>query len=61
MAIEPSLKEVLEIIQANGKPLKRLGGCRMFIEADNLGGRRMINCAVIYGEGSKEKLISLEY
>ena len=33
----------------------------MFIEADNLGGRRMINCAVIGGEGSKETLISLEY
>ena len=33
----------------------------MFIEADNLGVRRRINCAVIDGEGSKETLIALEH
>ena len=60
LKIEP-LKEVLEIISANVKPLELLGSCRMFIKADNLGGMRMINCAVIDGEGSQETLILLEH
>ena len=37
MKLEP-LKEVSEIIQADGQPLKLLGLCRMFLESDNLGG-----------------------
>ena len=37
MELEP-LKEVSEIIQADGQPLKLLGLCRMFLESDNLGG-----------------------
>ena len=33
MEIAP-LSEVLEIIQADGEPLKLLGTCRMFIESE---------------------------
>ena len=56
MEVSPS-REVLEIIQANGEPLKILVTCRMSIEANNLGGRRMTDCAVIDGGGSMETLI----
>ena len=58
--VEP-LREVSEIIQANGEPLKLLGSCRIFLESDNLGGQRMIDCAVIDGEKSKDTLISIDY
>ena len=34
MELEP-LKEVSEIIQVDGQPLKLLGFCRMFLESDN--------------------------
>ena len=60
MEIEP-LREVSEIIQADGEPLKLLGSCRIFLESDNFGGRRMIDCAVIDGGKSKETLISIDY
>ena len=60
MELEP-LKEVSEIIQVDGQPFKLLEYCRMFLESDNLGGRRMINCAVIDGGKSKETLISIDY
>ena len=33
------LKEVSEIIQADGQPLKLLESCRMILESDNLGDR----------------------
>ena len=36
MKIEP-LREVSEIIQADGEPLKLLGSCRIILESDNLG------------------------
>ena len=60
MKIEP-LMEVSEIIQADGQSLKLLGSVRMFLESDNLNGRRMIDCAVIDGGKSKETLISIDY
>ena len=33
----------------------------MFLESDNLNGRRMIDCAVIDGGKSKETFISIDY
>ena len=60
MEIEP-IREVSEIIQADGESLKLLGSCRMFLKSDNLGGRRMIDCAVIDRGKSKETLISIDY
>ena len=48
MEIEP-LREVSEIIQADGS-------CRIFLESDKLGERRMIDCAVI--DGGKAKRLS---
>ena len=60
MEISP-LRVVLVIIQANGELLKLLGTCRMFIEADNFGGRRMIDCAVIDVGEIKETIILLGY
>ena len=33
----------------------------MYIEAENMKGRRRIECAVIEGHGAREMLISLEY
>ena len=53
MEIEP-LREVSEIILADGQSLKLLGSVRMFLESDNLNGRRMIDCAVIDGVKSKK-------
>ena len=38
-----------------------LGSVRMFLESDNLNGRRMIDCALINGGRSKETLISIVY
>ena len=55
------LDEVSEIIQADGKPLKLLGPVRMYLESENLNGRRMIKCAVIHAGKSRETLISIEY
>ena len=46
LKIEP-LTEVSDIYQADGTALKLLGTVRMFMEYDNLNGRRMIKCAVI--------------
>ena len=60
LELEP-LREVSEIIQADGNSLKLLGSVRMFLESDNLNGRRMIDCTVIAGGRSKETLISIDY
>ena len=60
MDIEP-LGEVSEIIQADGEPLKLLGPCRIFLESDDLGGRRIIYCAVLNRGKRKETIISIDY
>ena len=48
----------LTIIQADGSALKVIGSSILFLEAENLKGRRMIECAVIEGNGARELLIS---
>ena len=55
------LRELSEIIQADGQSLKLFGSVRMFSESDNLNGRRLIDCAVIDGGKNKETLISIDY
>lgn len=60
MKLEP-VKELLLIIQADGTALQIIGSAIIFLESDNLKGRRMLECAVIDGNGSRETLISLEY
>ena len=51
----------LKIIQADGSALNVIGSSVLFLEAENMKGRRMIECAVIEGNGAREILISLEY
>ena len=60
LKIEP-LDEVSDIYQADGTPLKLLGSVWMFLESDNLSGRRMIKWAVVDAGKSRETLISIEY
>jgi len=60
MKLNP-VKEPFEIIQADGTPLRLIGSATIFLESDNLKGRRMLKCAVIDGNRSRETLISLEY
>ena len=55
------VKKPLVFIQADGSALKIIGSAIIFLEADNLKGRRMIECAVIDGNGARETLISLDY
>ena len=52
------LKKELDIIEASGKSLEVIGTCKMFIENEILGGRKMVEAAMIRGD-SKEALISL--
>ena len=52
------LTEELDIIDASGKFLAVLGTCKIFIENKFLGGRKMVEAAVIQGD-RKETLISL--
>lgn len=52
-------KEDLDIIEALGKSLEVIGTCKMFIENKILGGRKMVEAAVIHGD-SKETLVSLQ-
>ena len=56
--IEP-LDEPLSIVEASGRLLKILGTVKLYLEADVLGGRKLVERAVIEGEGAKEVLISL--
>ena len=56
--IEP-LEEPLLIVEASGKLLTILGSVKLFLEADVLGGRKLVECAVIEGDGAKEVLVSL--
>ena len=44
--IEP-LDEVLQIVQASGETLTILGTIRMYLKADVLGCRRLVECTVI--------------
>ena len=53
------MTEELDIINASGKSLAVLGTCKMFIENKILGGRKMVEAAVIQGD-RKETLISLQ-
>ena len=59
MKLNP-VKKPLVIIQADGSALKIIGSAIIFLEADNIKGRRMIECAVIDGNGARETLISLD-
>ena len=43
------LKEELNIVEAYGKILDVIGTCKMFIENEVLGRRKMIEAAVIDG------------
>ena len=54
------LKESLTIIEASGKSLEVLGTLKIFLGAEVFGGRKLVEAAVIEGEGSKETLISLD-
>ena len=49
----------LEIIDASGNALDILGTTRMFIDSQILGGRKLVEAAVIRGN-KKETLISLQ-
>ena len=41
--------------------LEIIGSVILYLEAENMKGRRRIECAVIEGNGVREMLISLEY
>ena len=43
------LRKELNIVEASGKTLEVLGTCKMFLEADVLGGRKLKKAAVIEG------------
>ena len=58
MKVTPLSRELV-IVEASGKNLRILGTVKMFLEADVLGRRKMIEAAVIQGEGTKEVLVSL--
>ena len=55
-----SLREEPNIVEASRKTLEVMGTYKMFLENEVLGGRKMVEAAVIKGKGSKETLISLE-
>ena len=56
-----ALARSLKIIQADGSALNVIGSSVLYLEAENMKGRRRIECAVIEGNGAREILISLEY
>ena len=58
MKVTPLSRELI-IVEASGKNLEILGVVRVFLEADVLGGRKLVEAAVIRGEGTKEILVSL--
>ena len=58
MNITP-LERELEIVEASGKNLKILGTVQTYLECEVLGGRKMMEAAVIEGEGASEVLVSL--
>ena len=58
--LEP-VKEPFSIIQADGTALKLIGSATIFLESENLKGRKMLECAVIDAGSAREILISLDY
>ena len=60
MKLNP-VNKPLVIIQADRSALNIIRSAIIFLEAENIYGRQMIECAVIEGNGAKEILISLEY
>ena len=50
------LNEDLEIIDASGKPMAILGTIKMFIDNRILGGRKLVEAAVIQGNPTFEKV-----
>ena len=58
MQVTPLSRELI-IVEASGKNLEILGTVKFYLEADVLGGRKMVEAAVIRGEGTKEVLVSL--
>ena len=59
MEIKP-LERELKITEASRKSLEILGTPKMYLEAEVLGGRKMIEAEVLEGEGSKKILISID-
>ena len=60
MKLNP-VNKPLVIIQADRSAFNIIRSAIIFLEAENIKGRRMIECAVIEGNGAKEILINLEY
>ena len=58
MKVTPLAKE-LEIVEASGKNLKIMGTVKIYLECEVLGGRKLMEAAVIEGEGASEVLVSL--
>jgi len=58
MEITP-LSRDLEIVEASGKNLTILGTVQIYLECEVLGGRKLMEAAVIAGEGASEVLVSL--
>ena len=46
------LKEDLNIVEASWKVLEVIGTCKMFLENEVLASRKLVEAAVIEGEGS---------
>ena len=60
MKLDPVINP-LKIIQADGTALDVIGSVILYLESENLKGRRRNECPVIEGNGAREILISLEY
>ena len=58
MEVTP-LSRDLEIVEASGKNLKIMGTVKIYLECAVLGGRKLMEAAVIEGEGASEVLVSL--
>ena len=53
------LTRPIEIVEASGDNLKILGTVQAYLECEVLGGRKLVEAAVIEGEGASEVLVSL--
>ena len=53
------LDRELDIVEASGNLLRILGTVSFYLECEMLGGRKLVEAAVIEGEGAAEILISL--
>ena len=58
MKVTP-LERDLEIVEASGKNLRIMGTIKTYLECEVLGGRTLIESAVIEGEGASEVLVSI--